>query len=70
MSIKKRSIINNIYDWKAQRLRMGKCPYCKQIIDLENVIKGVKGIGLFKQEIMYVCPHCQTIVGFSRGNYG
>ena len=49
---------------------MGKCPYCKQIFDLENVIKEVKGIGLFKQEIMYVCPHCQTIVGFSRGNYG
>jgi hypothetical protein len=49
---------------------MAHCPYCKQGITLQDVKREVKGVGFLKQEIMYVCPYCDTIVGFSRGNYG
>lgn len=52
---------------------MAKCPYCKQEITLnetkkelaesvETVHKEVKG--LIKKEIMYSCPHCDSILGF------
>ena len=49
---------------------MGICPYCKQHIALHEVKKETSGVGFFKQEIMYICPHCDTILGFSRGKYG
>ena len=52
---------------------MAKCPYCKQMITLERtkkesaesteeVHKEVKG--LIKKEIMYSCPHCDSVLGF------
>jgi hypothetical protein len=52
---------------------MAKCPYCKQVLSLEKtkressemteeVHKDVSGI--VKKEIMYSCPHCDSILGF------
>jgi uncharacterized protein with PIN domain len=52
---------------------MAKCPYCKQSLSLEKtnressevteeVHKDVSGI--VKKEIMYSCPHCDSILGF------
>ena len=52
---------------------MAKCPYCKQAVtlkkakkesteSLEIIHKEVKG--LIKKEIMYSCPHCESILGF------
>ncbi len=47
----------------------GKCPFCKGEVTLEMVKREKKGIGIFKQEIMYMCPHCQAVLGFSRGKF-
>ena len=52
---------------------MAKCPYCKEALTLEKtnrhsmdhseeVHKDVTG--LVKKEIMYSCPHCDSILGF------
>ena len=52
---------------------MAKCPYCKQVVSLEKtnresvdspeeVHKDVSGI--VKKEIMYSCPHCESVLGF------
>lgn len=49
---------------------MAKCPYCEGPITLnqnENpeareVRKEVKGI--LKKEVMYICPHCDRVLGF------
>ena len=46
-----------------------KCPFCNGEVNLENVKKETKGQGFLKQEIMYYCPHCEKILGFSRGKY-
>ena len=54
---------------------MPKCPYCKQVVTLEktqressdvSVPEGVERevAGLIKKEIMYSCPHCESILGF------
>jgi hypothetical protein len=48
---------------------MAVCPYCRQQVTLQDVVREKKGRGIFKQETMYSCPHCQHILGFSRGNY-
>ncbi len=48
---------------------MGKCPFCKKKVGLENIEREKKGKGLLKQEIMYYCPHCKAVLGFSRGKY-
>ena len=48
---------------------MAKCPYCKTPVDFKNIEREKKGIGIFMQEIMYVCPHCQSILGVSRGKF-
>ncbi|HAL44556.1 MAG: hypothetical protein A2Y12_02695 [Planctomycetes bacterium GWF2_42_9] len=49
---------------------MGKCPYCRKDVALESkerenhqVIRYIKGF--IKKEVMYVCPHCESILGFS-----
>jgi len=47
----------------------GKCPFCKGEVDLRTINKQVIGAGFLKQEIMYICPHCQAVLGFSRGKY-
>jgi len=46
------------------------CPYCKQEVSLHDVNKESGRVGFFKKEIMYSCPHCENILGFSRCNYG
>ena len=46
-----------------------KCPFCKGEVDLANINRQIKGAGFVKQEIMYSCPHCQAILGFSRGKF-
>ncbi len=44
---------------------MGICPYCKQNISLNDVKKENKGTGFIGQETMYMCPHCDYILGFT-----
>ncbi|MDP2683988.1 MAG: hypothetical protein Q8P20_02920 [bacterium] len=46
-----------------------KCPHCNGEVTLENVEKQTQGSGFLKQEILYYCPHCSKILGFSRGKY-
>jgi len=51
---------------------MAKCPYCKkpvtlsgtavQISDSRPVRKEV--VGKVKKEVMYSCPHCESVLGF------
>ena len=48
---------------------MAKCPHCKQDISLKNIERETFGAGFLKQEVMYSCPLCNTVIGFSRGNY-
>ena len=54
---------------------MPKCPYCKHAVTLDKTRResaavtlpeGVhcKVSGLVKKEIMYSCPHCDSILGF------
>ena len=54
---------------------MLKCPFSKQVVTLKktrresadvSVPEGVQReiSGLIKKEIMYSCPHCDSILGF------
>lgn len=52
---------------------MAKCPYCKQSLTLENTHRDSMDhreevhkevAGLVKKEIMYSCPHCDSVLGF------
>jgi uncharacterized C2H2 Zn-finger protein len=54
---------------------MPKCPYCKQVVTLDKTHKEHADVsmpdgverevsGLIKKEIMYSCPHCDSILGF------
>lgn len=52
---------------------MAKCPYCKQSVSLEHTKRDSMDhseeihkdvTGLVKKEIMYSCPHCESILGF------
>jgi hypothetical protein len=51
---------------------MAKCPHCKKPVSLNDkaatadsrpVRKEV--VGAVKKEIMYACPHCDCVLGFS-----
>ena len=52
-------------------MNMAKCPYCDKPVELEaehgdrhdEVRKEIKGV--VKKEVMYFCPHCERILGFS-----
>lgn len=53
---------------------MAKCPQCKQPVTLEKTKREVATasdevhkdvVGLVKKEIMYSCPHCDSVLGFS-----
>ena len=46
-----------------------KCPHCKGSVDIKDVRKQIMGTGFLKQEIMYICPNCQSVLGFSRGKW-
>jgi len=48
---------------------MPVCPFCKGELDLKNIRIETKGAGFLKQEIMYYCPHCDSVLGFGRGKY-
>ncbi|MBR9676547.1 hypothetical protein GOV04_00205 [Candidatus Woesearchaeota archaeon] len=48
---------------------MAKCPFCKLEVKLTELHTDKKGVGFVKQEIMYSCPHCQSILGISRGKW-
>jgi len=50
-------------------IHMAKCPFCKKEVTLKNVDKEVSGFGLFKQETIYSCPNCKSVLGFSRGKW-
>jgi len=54
---------------------MPKCPYCKQVVTLKNTRRESADVsvpkeiqrevsGMIKKEIMYSCPHCDSILGF------
>jgi uncharacterized protein with PIN domain len=54
---------------------MPKCPYCKQVVTLEKTRRESVEVsvpeeverevtGFVKKEIMYSCPHCDSILGF------
>lgn len=52
---------------------MPKCPYCKQEVTLEKTRRDEMSVGdevhrevegVIKKEIMYSCPHCDSILGF------
>jgi hypothetical protein len=54
---------------------MPKCPYCKQIVTLKKTRRESADVsvpkeiqrevsGMIKKEIMYSCPHCDSILGF------
>jgi transposase-like protein len=58
---------------KASEVMMAKCPQCKQTVTLERTNKEVANasddvhkdvIGLVKKEVMYSCPHCDSVLGF------
>ncbi len=49
---------------------MAICPYCKGEVTMKTVEKERYGTGLIKQEILYACPNCKCVLGFSRGRYG
>jgi len=48
---------------------MAKCPFCKGAVKLSELEKETEGLGFLKQEIMYSCPHCKSILGISRGKW-
>jgi len=52
---------------------MAKCPYCKQVVTLEKTRRESAEVaeeihkdvaGVVKKEIMYSCPHCESVLGF------
>jgi hypothetical protein len=52
---------------------MAKCPQCKQAVSLDRAKREVATasdevhkdvVGAVKKEIMYSCPHCDSILGF------
>ncbi len=42
---------------------MAKCPHCEKEVDLANVRREVQGA--IKKEVMYSCPHCNSVLGFA-----
>jgi uncharacterized protein with PIN domain len=57
--------MNNNKDFEPR----AKCPYCKENLNLKDIHKETSGMGFLKQEIMYYCPYCLSILGFSRGKF-
>jgi hypothetical protein len=49
---------------------MARCPHCKNQVSFETIITEQKGAGFFRQDVIYSCPHCESIIGISRGKYG
>jgi hypothetical protein len=54
-------------------VEMAKCPHCKQAVTLDRAKREVATapdevhkdvVGAVKKEIMYSCPHCDSVLGF------
>jgi len=52
---------------------MAKCPHCKNEVVLESTKRETAQVsdavhketaGMVKKEIMYSCPHCDSVLGF------
>ena len=54
---------------KRNENKMNNCPHFKQDVNLKDLKRDTLGSGFFMQEIMYTCPHCNTIISISRGKY-
>gem|GEM_PF-426928 len=52
---------------KIREVPMAKCPYCEKTITLkkgeQNQIRR-QTEGVVKKEVLYSCPHCETVLGF------
>ena len=52
---------------------MSKCPHCKKPVTLGGRATSASGmlpvrkesVGAIKKEVMYVCPHCDCVLGFA-----
>ncbi|HPC59614.1 MAG TPA: hypothetical protein PKX23_03065 [Verrucomicrobiota bacterium] len=51
---------------------MPKCPYCKKAVTLSEKTAGSEAqpvrkevVGTVKKEVLYSCPHCECVLGFS-----
>jgi len=49
---------------------MAKCPHCEKSVTLQRggqneVDREDKGIGFWRKESMYSCPHCRKVLGFA-----
>lgn len=51
---------------------MAKCPYCKEIVTLKSLKRDSDSdevdrevYGTVKKEVMYSCPHCDSVLGFA-----
>ena len=50
---------------------MAKCPHCSQRVTLDSASRDSKDEvqkdveGTVKKEIMYSCPHCDSVLGFA-----
>ncbi|KYK29936.1 MAG: hypothetical protein AYK23_04900 [Candidatus Proteinoplasmatales archaeon SG8-5] len=49
---------------------MARCPHCKNQISFETIVMEQKGAGFLRQDVIYSCPHCESVLGVSRGKYG
>ena len=50
---------------------MAKCPHCKKFVNLDSKMESADSrtvrkevLGLVKKEVMYSCPHCESVLGF------
>ena len=50
---------------------MSKCPYCDKQVTLDSTKRETKDEihkeiqGAIKKEVMYSCPHCDSVLGFA-----
>ena len=52
---------------------MAACPHCKNPVHLDPKRKSApasrtikkESVGVVKKEVMYSCPHCDAVLGFS-----
>ena len=55
--------ISNIKIVEAPENKFPRCPYCKE--ELDTVWAKVEGIGWAGQERILMCPHCESLLGFT-----
>ncbi len=57
--------VNRVIEEINTRLDMGNCPFCKQRVDIKEIKTEERGNGFIEKEKMYMCPHCESILGFA-----